>query len=373
MPNKRVFYPLQQVGFAKDGLTTFIAAHGVQSVGITTTFNLEQVFELGQLAIYQNIENIPDIEVTLEKVLDGYPLLYHLGTNGAVSGTLNGRSNVKTMIGMSVFSDTLESSTGTPLAEVHMSGMVVSSLAYTFPVDGNCTESCTFVGNEKLWVDVEGGGTAVFTGAFNGNDSPLATGSMLGVQRREAVIFVPATGPGTTANPAPPSAALDVNGQSNQWMTVLPTDIYGITSSGTNPTNSDGTHAVHIQSIAISADLGRDQIFELGLKTAYLRYVNFPLEVRTEIEVLATKFDNISAINAGGVNGAPAGSNTKNQTIRVRTLDGTMVDTGTKNRLTTVTWGGGDAGGGGGNVTNRYSYVSYNTLNVTHPMDPSGL
>ncbi len=43
---------------------------GVQSVGITTTFNLEQVFELGQLELYQDVEEVPDIEVSVERVID---------------------------------------------------------------------------------------------------------------------------------------------------------------------------------------------------------------------------------------------------------------------------------------------------------------
>ena len=56
MPNNRVFYAVQAVGIAPFGSTTYATVHGLQSVGITTTFNLEQVFELGQLAIYENIE-----------------------------------------------------------------------------------------------------------------------------------------------------------------------------------------------------------------------------------------------------------------------------------------------------------------------------
>src|SRR5688572_5422627 len=108
--NKRVFFAIQQVGFMPEGSSTFTAAHGVQSVGITTNFNLEQVFELGQLSIYDNIEQIPDVEVTMEKVLDGYPLLYHLATANATSGTLVGRSNQKTTVGLAVFSDTMDSS-----------------------------------------------------------------------------------------------------------------------------------------------------------------------------------------------------------------------------------------------------------------------
>jgi hypothetical protein len=365
---KRIFYAIEQLGFAKDGLNTYIPAHGVQSCGITTTFNLEQVFELGQIAIYQNVENIPDIQVTAEKALDGYPLLYHLATNGAPSPSLTGRSTVKTTVALSVFQDTQDSASGTPLAEVHMSGMFISSLNYNFGVDGVSTEAVTLVGQSKVWRDVQNGDPALFSGVFNNADQPFAINGSGGTQHRWDILFEPVTGPGS-----PPSPALDVNGQTNQWCTVLPTDIYGMSSSGTNPRAADGTYVVPIQSIAISTDLGRDSIFELGRKSFYHRFVTFPVEVRTDIEVLSTKFDNISGDETGGHNGAPVGSNLKSQSIRVRMRDGTMVDTGKQNKLQSVAYQGGDAGTGGGNVTLRYSYLSYNELTVTHPQDPSGL
>lgn len=356
--SKRIHYGVQQVGFAKDGTTDFIAAHGVQSIGITTNFNLEQVYELGQTAIYENMEQIPDVEVTLEKVLDGYPLLYHLATQGSTSGTMLGRSNRKAVVALSVFDDSLDSATGTPLAEVHMEEMAVSSLSYTISAEGNSTESVTLVGNHKKWLDVEGGATAVFTGKFIGNnDTPNPT-----VQRREHVVFEPVTGSPT---------GVDANGQSEAWATILPTDIAGVSADGTITKNADGKYPVPIQSISVSADLGREEIFELGIKSPYDRFVSSTIEVRTDIEVLAVKYDGIDATEEGGNNGAPAGSNLRNQTIRVRLKDGTQIDTGKRNKLTSVTFSGGDAGGG--NVTTNYSYVTFNELVVQHPEDPSEL
>ena len=59
----RIYFANQQVAFRRDGGATYTAAHGVQSVAVTTTFNLDQAFELGQLSIYENIEGVPDIEV----------------------------------------------------------------------------------------------------------------------------------------------------------------------------------------------------------------------------------------------------------------------------------------------------------------------
>ena len=78
--NKRIFYACQGVaitnmGDDSTGLTTDAMVHGLQSVGMTTNFNLEQAFQLGQLEIFENIEGTPDVEVTLEKVLDGNRLI----------------------------------------------------------------------------------------------------------------------------------------------------------------------------------------------------------------------------------------------------------------------------------------------------------
>ena len=109
MANKRIYYAIQQIRL---GNTTNIdEIHGLQTIGMTTNFNLEQVFEIGQLEIYQNIEEVPEIEVTLNKVLDGYPLCYVMATeNGAegitasqaVGPTLTGRQNARCDMELSI-------------------------------------------------------------------------------------------------------------------------------------------------------------------------------------------------------------------------------------------------------------------------------
>ena len=100
--NDRIFYATQAVAIAPDGTAPLNydandVAHGVQSVGITTNFNLEQAFELGQLEIYENIEGLPDVEVSMEKLLDGNRLLYHMASDfdsadgTAISPTATGK------------------------------------------------------------------------------------------------------------------------------------------------------------------------------------------------------------------------------------------------------------------------------------------
>ncbi len=332
MANKRIFYAVQQVGVSKCGANTFTSIHGLQSLGVNTKFNLEQVFEMGQISIYSNVENIPDIEVTLEKVLDGYPLIYHLATNGATSASLSGRSNIKSTIGLSIYSDTQDSASGSPLAQCTMSGVYPSALNYNFQVNGNSTESVTLVGNNKVWNNT-------FTAtAFNNADSPLA---VTGVQRRQNVIFGSAG-------------------------CKLPQDIPGISASGTNEKTNGQDYDAHIQSIKVSTNLGREQLFELGRRGPYHRYVTFPVEVKVDIEILSTAGDSVSALE-------DATSNLTNRTITVKSDDTTIIDLGVKNKLSSVTYGGANAGQNGGNATVTYSYVNFNDLTVTQVNDPSGL
>jgi hypothetical protein len=358
--NNRVFFAIEAAGFSEDGGATWTSVHGLQSAGITTNFNLTNVFEIGQLQVYDILEEVPQIEVTLEKVLDGTPLTYHLGTQGATAGTLSARGVTQTTIGLSVFPEVNLAASGTPLAVVQMSGMVVASLSYTFPIDGQFTESTTWQGFDKTWIDVQNGGTSTFTGTFTGSDAPPVT-----VLRRQDMLFTPYSGSPT---------GVDANGQTNAYTTVLPTDIYGISSSGTNDIDSTtGFHKCKVQSISISTDLNRDAMYEQGVKVPYNRAIGWPIEVRTDVEVMSVKFDNVDATPNGGVNGAPMGQNLNYQTIRVQTDDGTRIDCGPRNKMKSITYQGGNAGQGGGNVSLRYSYTGLNYLDVFSPVDPSNL
>lgn len=350
--NNRVFYAIQAVGFAPNGRAPtqsgfthipsgFTVAHGVQSIGIDTNFNLEPVFELGQLELYENIEGIPEVEVTAQKVLDGYPLLYHLATPSAASSSLVGRSNARSFVALNIYPDTFDNASGLPIQVVGMSGMFVSSLTYTLNVEGNSTEDVTLVGNNKVWL---ASGYVTFRPNFNGTDAPLSLASSGGVQRREDVLM------GQSAN-------------SSRWPTAIP----GITSSGTNPLQAGGDAlSAHIQTVTISADLGREELFELGLRAPYHRFVTFPVEVTCGIEITTTEGDLVQALAD-----PPTGTNLVDETIIVRMREGTVLNLGTKNKLASITYGGGDATGGNATVT--YNYSNNNSLTVTHPQDPAGL
>ena len=348
MANKRIYWAVQACGISPENSTQYTQLHGIQSVGMTTTFNLEQAFELGQLEIYEQIEDIPDVEVTLEKVLDGHPLLFHEATQGAGTGaTLAARSNQKCGLALSIFGDTQTAASGTPVAEVNCSGMYLSSVSYTIPVDGNCTESVTLVGNHRVWRAATGGlvTSPTFSGIlFDNTDAPSATE---GIQKRENIKF---------------GSLLDGT------YTLLPSGyggVQGISSSGTNDLDSDNQYGAHVQSITISADFGRDATFELGRKKPYFRFISWPVEVTTEISIIATEGDGVSATEEG-IKGN--GNNLDNNRILVVLDDSTKIDTGSKNKLTSISYSDGDAGGG--NVMCTYSYTTFNELLVTQTNDP---
>lgn len=107
----------------------------------------------------------------------------------------------------------------------------------------------------------------------------------------------------------------------------------------------------------MSADFGREQIFELGRKGPYHRYVTFPVEITSEFEVLSTSGDLVGADEQA--------DNLTDRTILIYLNDGTAFDLGTKNKLQSVGYTGGDTGGG--NVSMTFSYTTFNDLSVKTP------
>jgi hypothetical protein len=355
--NNRIFYACQAVAISREGDASLGAGdmvHGVQSVGMNTTFNLEQAFELGQIEIYENIEGTPDVEVTLEKVLDGYPLIYHMASSGVV-GTANSglaaRAAQRCDLRLGIFDEQSNNvasagdNSGDAEVEIYCSGMFISSVSYNVPVEGNATESVTLVGNNKTWLT---GAATQMTNAvvaeFDGTDSPRAFGvpgaASGGIQRREDVLL---------------------SGS------ILPLSIRGVLGSGYANALDPVTKAplIHVQNFTCSTDFSREDILELGRKTPYYRPANFPIEVSTEIEAITISGDFVSAFEFGDpalYSTIDSGNNTQQESIFLLLRCGYAFDLGSKNRLASLTYGGGDAGGG--NVSVTYSYTNFNELDV---------
>ena len=303
----RVFYASQGVAISGSGAGSYTTVQGAQSVSVTSNFGLEQAFQLGHIAIYDNVVTTPEVTCTVSKVLDGYDTIYKLATGG---GTLASNANDRCDIKVAVGNDASTSLSGTK--SMMMTGMYLSSVSYTMPVEGNMTEECAFIGDSKV----------MDTGVVA---APTQSGTR--VLRRQ---HFKVAGAGST----------------------LPAEV-----SGQNITN-----------VTINADLGRDAMYRLGQFAPHFRYVNFPLEVTCAFECDATGVDEVK-VALTGVTCQSDGDLPQKSQITIALCDytdGSSVYTfnlGSGNRLSSVDYGGGDTGGGNATVT--YNYTTYNELDIS--------
>lgn len=319
----RIFYACQNVelsGPSGDKTASNLAwdsIHGLQSVGMNTNFNLEPIYQLGQLELYDNYEEIPEVEITLNKVLDGNQTIFAMAVG---TGNIVNIANNRTAVRLSLFPDSTLIATGTPSSQVVCEPAYLSQVTYTFPTEGNFTEEATLVSNNKVWANSPSGVSDTL------DNSPKYT-----IMRR---------------------------GQFDKAGSVLPTGAGGAYSSGSLPSGAKVTN------ITVTVNLGREQLRELGNRTPYLRYVNFPLEITSEFEVTAREGGDLVGVSeAASACAAPKALG--NQTIIIRTCDGMTLNLGSKNKLTSVNFQGGDTGGG--NATLTYSYQTFNDFTYTAP------
>jgi len=308
----------------KEGGGTPDVQHGVQSVGLNSSFSFEQVFELGQIEIYENIEGVPEVEATIERVLDGEATLYQqFGTQDSTNpgqSLLNVGDGQKSLV-LSVFEDNKDSNTGSVQTGVECTGMYIGNYSISINLDGPSTESCSLVGNDKNW-------------------GSHAAGSV-------------------GADDEPPVAVMKRQSLNTSSYTSLPNGVD------------------KVQSISVSVDFGREDLNELGSKYPYFRAATYPTEVTCEISYLFDQtHGNVSndpdIVGDGGAAQDKLQDVTEDKTIKIQLdeinpTDGTAtaaykIDLGDKNRLTGVSLSGGDAGGGNSTVT--YSYSTYNELYV---------
>lgn len=426
MPNRRTFYAIEQVAikdnaaaptnsvsplnareyasglFACDAVDEVNALwevpRGMQSITMSTNFNRETVFQLGQVELYEYSERQPDVEVTLEKIIEGTKPLWFMLTDPSFTDLVGKTAFYRSDVILSIYSDTqFRADTSAPLSTVLSSGMYLSTVTYTFPVDGAVTEAVTLVGNDKKWANfdasVEGETVSTYPPALTPpeNETPVGIPSGVfgheplggvqenaggdggfgilvvgsGVQRREEVDIrrsvLPSDIPGVTV-----ALGSGVSTEQLEQKGYMSSACSGAVDSAGNPlvqlvANANTSGIIeHIQTITVTADIGRDDIFELGSKRPFTKYVTFPVEVTTAIEVVTSQGDLVDATSE--VDCGPEQSATN--TIIVRTCDGLQVDVGDTNVLTTVDVGGGEAGGD--NMTVTYNFSSFNVLSVSH-------
>jgi hypothetical protein len=326
MANKRIFYASHAVAVINetdgpyDGVNNTIP--GAQSVSINTSFDLSEVFQLGRLALYDNFPANPEVEVTINKILDGRPLIWNYYT-GVNSKNLQEASSDSAAIVLGVGEDDdADGIIGPILSSITMTGCFVSSLNYTFPVDDNFTEELTFVGNSK---------------STGGTVAPPPENPDERIIRRQ-------------------NFRLDGDGS------TLPSGVAGKC----------------ISNVSISADLGREALYCLGAYAPFHRFVNFPLEITVTFDI--TQDGNAGTDLAGpnfdveevGECASAAGISTKEPIIiaicRSTAAGGVDIaytfDLGSGCAVQSVSYSGGDTGGG--NVTETYTYRTFNELTISY-------
>jgi hypothetical protein len=372
MSNERIYFATQQVALKPvTGNIEYDKVKGAQTVSVSETFPSQEIFQLGRLEVYEQLEDLPDVEITLTKVLDGCPLAYCLATQTATGPGLIQRTNEQCMMALSIFEIEKDGAEGTPLCTAEMSGNDLSNVSYTFGTDGAFEESISLVGNDILVsndstivnpadlaraqsIDVEG----LFTGSDDQDPCTF-------VNQRQHFLWAYNGG-----------AGLDVAGRiADPDASILPTDLPAITDSGTNEIQPDGSHACSVQSISVSTSLSREELNELGTLKPTARYLQPPIEVTCEIEVRAYecpfKSATANGILSSGNEQCSNASNLIDQSIRIAVCDGTRIYLGRKCRMQSLNFGGGDASGG--NATVSYSYRTFNDFTVMHEEDPNPL
>tara|TARA_B100002019_G_scaffold65741_1_gene56452 strand:- start:5522 stop:6391 length:870 start_codon:yes stop_codon:yes gene_type:complete len=135
MSNNRVFYACHAVSI--DG--AFV--RGAQSVGMNTTFDLEPIFQLGQLKKIDTVTLTPQVELTVSRVLEN--------SNPVLTGTFEQIfEDADHQVCVSIGDDTAPLLVS-PSASIHCTGAGVTGVTYNFPVDGTFTEEITFLGDSK--------------------------------------------------------------------------------------------------------------------------------------------------------------------------------------------------------------------------------
>ncbi len=325
MANVRTFYACQKVSFgAASGSTStpssfdYITLNGVQSVGITTNFNLDPVYQLGRLQPGDLFEDIPDVEISVTKQLDGTKTIYEQMMG---NGTLAALSDKRSAVLLQIYSQENNAATGTPLSKCEMEPAYLSSVTYNFPSDGAFTEEVSIVSNNKNWS----------TSSTNTDPPDI---SLTGIARRQMF---------------------------NVAGSTFPTGAVGAANapflSGSLPED------FRLQSVSVSVDLGREEIFQLGERLPFTRYINFPVEVNSEFEFISASGDKVGATETDASCANPKAL--VDRTIVLKLCDGTILNLGTKNKLNSVSQSGGDAGGD--NVTYTFSYINYSDLTYTGP------
>lgn len=297
----RIFYALQNVLVAGTPLK------GVQTVGASSTTNLESFSAFGSLAAHTILQDM-DLELTVESALgDGWNSALNLLGYTTFSADFFDTANDITIQYLT--------STGTMVA-IKLNA-VLTSYQVQMGTDGPATESLTF----------QNAGTAVFTTGTGG--------SALGVSSENICDVI--TRPNFTSF--------------NEYYRA-------------NCCSEDAavsTPVTNLLSFSASMDAGNEKINVLGQSMPFGKFATFPIETSMEIERhLDPSTASMDSFNSGTISGNSLVDACYNPTAilggHTYSLNGA--------RLASISRSGGDVGGG--NVSISQSYTGYNDFGYSN-------
>lgn len=360
--NTRVFYASHDVSIkntsndpVEETYTAYLAIvgdgviQGAQSVSLDTNFGGEdQLFQLGRLEAYDSTLTAPEVEMSLTKSLDGWPLIWHHQAGSFTEATLLNQVGAKSTVRLTVGNDTDEYIGKSAInadneceggATIEMTGCFLTGFNYTFG-DGVFSEEITLLGNSKTVIETNNIAPkfAPLADTKYWDNSNIGAGNVLSRQNFK------------------------------QSESILPSLIA----------------EEKISSITVSADLSSEPLYQLGSFYAVDRDSPLPVNITVNFDVIADTHDcvAVSVQNALAECASPTGLTGKEPIyLEFCNSAGTAVygfdfrahssgNTTPTAKLNSVSYSGGDTGGG--NVTITYSYIVSNILDIEY-YDPAAL
>jgi len=337
MANNRINYPIVQLA-TRWGESGIEKLEGVQDFSYNLTLNYsEPIFESycgNTPLLYDQPEGRHQVDGTITKILDGRPPLFTLFSLNQNNGPeLHNRIDSEGFLQIGYWEEEDDGAVGLPKRFTDMSGIYINSVSYNFNINEPFTEEIGFAASH----------IASTSGA--GDYIPWDYSPISGIE--------------SLSPPYIRYNSLRFSGPSG-IRTELPQGVFGVDKNGGK------TDLCRIQSISVSASINREQIDGVFLENPRSsRIVTFPIEVNTEISIISVSGSDFNILDDALL--CASKEQTTNEKIRIVSCDGTIIDLGDKNRLTSLSQS--DGGVDGGNVILTYNYLTYNNFTVIHSED----
>lgn len=310
MSNSRIFYGLQNVQISTDDTSAnLVDLRGVQSVGTSSTTNIETFSAFGSIAATSILQDM-DLEITMEVgVGDWATALSAIGYTGFSSGFFDTTKKVRI---------TYDIGGSTKFVEL---SAILTSYSAQMGTDGPVTESLTF----------QNAGNAGF-GDVTVGTTPLpevpSSLDLCGVYTR------------------PSFTSFDRNSRADCCSTAA-------------PSSSLVSNAI---SWSISMDASNEKVSVLGQSMPFGKFASFPVETSMEVEMHMDPSTDPLGFNSGALTGSSLDDICYDPTVIV---GGASSATGRSWNLSRARQSGQSRSGGdvgGGNVSVSESYTGYNDL-----------